>query len=114
MAVNKAGAQRPTQEQQAAEELSDADLEQAEKEIASLDAKLHEESKQHIFSPRSKLTVDFYDVTAKNGSVQKEVGEIEDDLEDGEIAGGPEEAEDPNERSVFVKNVDFSISEEQL
>lgn len=42
MAVNKTG----TQDQQAAEELlSDADLEQAEKEIAVLDEKLMEESK---------------------------------------------------------------------
>lgn len=38
----------------------------------------------------------------------------EDDLEDGEIAGGPEDAEDPDERSVFVKNVDFSINDELL
>lgn len=44
---------------------------------------------------------------------EKEEGE-EDDLEDGELPAGPEEAEDPDERSVFVKNVDFSINEEQL
>jgi RNA recognition motif-containing protein len=40
----------------------------------------------------------------------------EEDLEPGEIAVGdePEAADDPDERSVFVKNVDFSINEEML
>ena len=40
----------------------------------------------------------------------------EEDLEPGEIAVGdePEAADDPDERSVFVKNVDFSVNEEML
>jgi len=50
-------------------------------------------------------------LTAKNGAPVKDE---DDGLEDGEIAGGPEDAEDPDERSVFVKNVDFSINEELL
>jgi RNA recognition motif-containing protein len=40
----------------------------------------------------------------------------EEDLEPGEIGSGdePEAADDPDERSVFVKNVDFSVSEDML
>ena len=40
----------------------------------------------------------------------------EEDLEPGEIAVGdePEAADDPDERSVFVKNVDFAVTEEML
>ena len=52
---------------------------------------------------------------AGNGSMT-EPAKDEEDLEPGEIAVGdePEAADDPDERSVFVKNVDFSVSEEIL
>lgn len=67
-------------------------------QITSLDEKLQEETKNNP-------------AVAKE---EAEEGEVEDpDLEEGEIAG-PEEAEDPDERSCFVKNVDFSINEEML
>ena len=52
---------------------------------------------------------------AGNGSMT-EPAKDEEDLEPGEIAVGdePEAADDPDERSVFVKNVDFSVNEEIL
>ena len=50
----------------------------------------------------------------KNTDVKKEVeAEDDPDLEEGELPC-PEEADDPDERSCFVKNVDFSINEEML
>jgi hypothetical protein len=49
----------------------------------------------------------------KNGASNAAVDE--DDLEEGELAPGEAGAEiedNPDERSVFVKNVDFSITDE--
>jgi RNA recognition motif-containing protein len=63
------------------------------------------------------------EVTKQNNLNQKplagsvtEPAKEDEDLEPGEIAVGdePEAADDPDERSVFVKNVDFSVNEECL
>jgi len=73
-----------------------ANLEDQEDELQNLTAKLEE-------------------VKAENGSVTAPAKD-EEDLEPGEIAVGdePEAADDPDERSVFVKNVDFAVTEEML
>ena len=100
------------QTNQKQQELTDADLEKIEqnmKNMKNLEQQIKNEEGKCSKAAQTPLA-------GKNGTPAAAAAE-DDSYEEGELQPGEEGAEikdNPDERSVFVKNVDFSIGEDQL
>ena len=97
------------QTNQKQQELTDADLEKIEENMKNMKNLEQQIKNEEGKSTEAAQTAD----AGKNGAA----GPEDDSYEEGELQPGEAGAEiqdNPDERSVFVKNVDFSIGEEQL